>query len=279
MFGPKKRIHCNSLCISNYKVSENEAYFCGSCTLCVHYVYACMCVCIYVHVYPCAHVCKWRPEVHVWCHSSGTENVSYMETWGLPFRLGWLPIEPQGSTDLHPSLMGLQARVNTSAFPCGVLEVQFCFSCSSNKHFAYWASTPAHDIVFTVSWPGWCKFDKRLEIVCPHMCLFWHFGPMPGKAEIFANALCEWLRKLWFGRTNPPWVTIGNHCLPELPLMDTYWPQHVEGWPREQTGMNFCSPHCRCVSVIGSEELKFLSSQVTLTSLVYVFRWLSQLRT
>lgn len=87
-FGPKKRIHCNSLCISNYKVPENEVYFCGSCAPCVHYVYACMCVCIYVHVCPCAHVCKWRPEVHLSCHSSGTENVNYMETWGLPFRLG-----------------------------------------------------------------------------------------------------------------------------------------------------------------------------------------------
>lgn len=115
------------------------------------------------------------------------------------------------------------------------------------------------------------------------MCLFWHFGPMPGKAEIFANALYEWLRKLWFGRTNPPWVVIGKNvslirCLPELPLTDTYWSQHVEGWSREQMGMNFCSPHCRCVLVIGSEELKFLSSQVILTSLVSVFRPLSQLR-
>lgn len=122
--------------------------------------------------------------------------------------------------------MGLQARVNPSTFPCGVLEVQFCSSCFPNKHFAYRATSPAYDIVFNMSWLGWCKFDSRLETVCPHMCLFWHFGPMPGKAEIFANALCEWLRKLWFGRTNPPWVVIGKNvplirCLPELPLTDT----------------------------------------------------------
>lgn len=89
MFGPKKRIHRNSLYISNYRVSEKRSISVAS-VHCVCTMYAFMGVCIYVHVYPHAHVCKWRPEVHPWCHSSGNENVSHTGTWGLPFRLDWL---------------------------------------------------------------------------------------------------------------------------------------------------------------------------------------------
>lgn len=70
------------------------------CTMCMH-------VCVFVYMFMYTHVCQWRPEVHLWCHSSGTENVSDMDTWGLPFRLGWLPIEPQGSTDLHLLIDGI----------------------------------------------------------------------------------------------------------------------------------------------------------------------------
>ena len=162
-----------------------------------------VCLCMYTHIR------SGDPRFYLWCHSSGTENVSYTRTWGLPLRLSWLPIEPQRHTGLHLLRAGITSRCQHICLVLWGLEGGFRFSCLCSKHFAYWATSPAHDVVFNMSWRGWCKMCGRLGIVY-HVCLFWYFGPVLGKAEVFADALSEWLRKPCIGRINPPWGIIGK---------------------------------------------------------------------
>lgn len=63
---------------------------------------------------------------------------------------------PESHRDPHVSTylaLGFQTYAITSAFIyCGYRP-----SCLASKRFAYWAPSPAWDVVFNVSWLGWCR--------------------------------------------------------------------------------------------------------------------------
>lgn len=84
--------------------------------------------------------------------------------------------------------LGMQACVTTSAFLyCGYRP-----SCLSSKRFAYWAPSPACDVVSNVSWLGWCRI-LWLAWNSLSPCVFRLFGPMPGKAEVFLDQCLVWV--------------------------------------------------------------------------------------
>lgn len=107
-------------------------FLCLVCSVCMHvYVHMCLyvhvrmlCTCVSTHMHKC--ISGVQRSIFL-CHSPG--------------------VDPRVSSYLA---LGLQACV--TFLNCGYRP-----SCSSSKHFAYWAPSPACDVVFNVSWLGWCR--------------------------------------------------------------------------------------------------------------------------